>query len=145
MPAGPSPTEVRQRMARLRADLHRSAEGLKHDVRTLTDWRYHVRQHPWLVFGASGLVAFLAVPRRTQPVSLDAASVACLTERRRLAVQSKRAARGGKSLFGSLVTMAGHALLRSGLAYLGQHAGQLIGSTVASRSMADRRNRSPRM
>src|SRR5437763_1024954 len=72
MSSAPSVAEVQLRMAQVRADLQRSAEGLKHNAQTLTDWRYYVRQHPWLAVGAAGAVAFLAVPRRTKPVSLDA-------------------------------------------------------------------------
>jgi len=67
MTAETSAAEIRQRMAQVRVDLQRSTEGLKHNAQTLTDWRYHVRRHPWLTFGAAGVVAFLAVPRRATP------------------------------------------------------------------------------
>src|SRR5436853_6473917 len=106
-----SPIELQQRMAQVRADLQRSTEGLKPKAQALSDWRYHVRRHPWLAFGAAGVVAFLAVPRRAKPIALDAGTVTRLAEQHRLVVQPEDAAGGRAGLLGSLAATAGNALL----------------------------------
>ena len=143
MSSQPSAAELQNRMAQVRADLQRSTQGLRHNAQTLVDWRYHVRQHPWLALGTAGVVAFLAVPRRPKPVSLDPETVARLAEQQRLVVQPKEAAAGGSSLLASLATTAGNAMLRTGLAYLGQQVGQMVSAAVAARAARpERRQRS---
>jgi hypothetical protein len=128
-----SAADVQQRMAQVRADLHRSTERLKDDVQSLSDWRYHVRQHPWVALGAAGMVAFLAVPRKAKPASLDAEALSRLAQQHRLIVQAPDATKGG-SLLGSLAATMSKALLRAGLAYFGQQLGQVVGAAVATRT-----------
>src|SRR6478736_4691247 len=111
MSAETSAAEIRQRMAQVRANLLRSTDGLKHNAQTLTDWRYHVRRHPWLTLGAAGVVAFLAVPRRAAPAPspVDAETLARLAEQRRVVVAPAESRSGGPSLLNSLATTAGNA------------------------------------
>jgi len=115
--------------------LRRSTEGLKHNAERLTDWRYYVRRHPWLAMGAAGMVAFLAVPRRAKPMALDSDTIAQLAEQQRLVVKPQDTGKG-LGVLNSLASTAGRALLRSGLAYLGQYVGHIVGGAAASRMSA---------
>jgi len=132
-----SAADVQLRMAQVRADLRRSTEGLKHNAERLTDWRYHVRRHPWLAMGVAGMVAFLAVPRRSKPMALDPDTIAQLAEQHRLVINPQEQPKGLGAL-NSLASAAGSALLRSGLAYLGQYVGHIVGGAAASRMSAQR-------
>jgi hypothetical protein len=61
-------TEIQRRMAQIRRELHENVRDAVEGAQSLTDWRSHVRHHPWLTLGAAAAVGYLIVPkRREQP------------------------------------------------------------------------------
>jgi hypothetical protein len=113
-------------MAQLRAKLHSNAEGLARNAETLMDWRYHVRQHPWLTLAVAGAVGYLVVPRRLETIRPDAAALAELARRQQLVVEPKLRAEPRSGLLASVVGLASSALLRAAAAYAGQQVGRLF-------------------
>jgi hypothetical protein len=61
-------TDIQRRMAQIRRELHENVRDAVEGAQSLTDWRSHVRHHPWLTLGAAAVVGYLIVPkRREQP------------------------------------------------------------------------------
>lgn len=57
---------IEREMERLRQTLDYHAEGLVDSAKTLTDWKYYAKSHPWLFLGTAAAVGFLAVPKVPQ-------------------------------------------------------------------------------
>ena len=57
-------SEIQRRMAQVRHELHAEVREAVQGAQSLTDWRSHVRHHPWLALGAAAAVGYLIVPRR---------------------------------------------------------------------------------
>jgi hypothetical protein len=57
-------TEIQRRMAQVRHELHEEVREAVKGAQSLTDWRSHVRNHPWLATGAAATLGYLIVPRR---------------------------------------------------------------------------------
>ena len=57
-------SEIQRRMAQVRHELHEEVREAVQGAQSLTDWRSHVRHHPWLALGAAAAVGYLIVPRR---------------------------------------------------------------------------------
>src|SRR5207247_11321483 len=59
-------------MARIRQELPREAAQLAESAHNLADWRYYVRQHPWICLGGIAALGFLAVaPRASRPAGIE--------------------------------------------------------------------------
>ncbi len=60
--------DLLRQMAGARAALSRNAQSAVDNARTLADWKFHYRNHPWLCCGAAAAAGYLLVPqRRAQP------------------------------------------------------------------------------
>ena len=59
--------EIRQRMSMVRTRGLANATELAERVERLSDWREHVRAHPWPIALAAGALAFWIVPARRVP------------------------------------------------------------------------------
>jgi len=135
-------------MEDVRAEMLRSSAHLRASAQSLTDWRYYVRRYPWVALAAAGVVGFLAVPKRAKTVSPDPEALAKLAERQGLVLQPRHVSTGEAigseakgllaGLAGSLVSMAGRTLLRTGLNYVSQQVGQVL----AARSAGERQQAS---
>ena len=94
--------EIKQRMAEIRAELPYSAEIARARVQELTDWKYHLKQHPLPILAAVAAVGYLLVPHK-QPaqrivVQRDGSEMSQAT------TPSKRGILGG--IVGSVATLA---------------------------------------
>lgn len=128
----PTADEVRDRMARVRADLRHSAAQLREDAQSLADWRYYVRRYPWISAAAAGAVGYLIVPRRKEQVTPDPKALAEWARQQRLVVQPQERPAASSGLISSLTSTLGRTLLRSALAYAGQHFGQVLAAKMAN-------------
>jgi len=68
-----APSAVEDRMEALRGRLLRDAQACQQARERWTDWRAHVRAHPWLVCGAAAALGYAIVPPRRHTLSGSAA------------------------------------------------------------------------
>jgi hypothetical protein len=71
-----SAEDIVKRMQNLRREVSDDVKGIVQSARTLTDWRYHVRHHPWLCAGLALGAGFLLVPRKRAIPKADARQLA---------------------------------------------------------------------
>jgi hypothetical protein len=83
-----APDEVRLRMEELRGALGHNLQETVENARTLLDWRYYVKAHPWVCVGAAAAAGFLMVPRRPKMTHPGPADLAELAKRCRLVVEA---------------------------------------------------------
>jgi hypothetical protein len=57
-------TEIQQRMAQIRRDMHEDVREAVKGAQSLTDWRSQVRSHPWVALGTAAGLGYLIVPKR---------------------------------------------------------------------------------
>lgn len=55
--------DIRRRMEAIRQTAGEEVETIVQSARALSDWRYYVRNHPWLCAGAAAGLGFMLVPR----------------------------------------------------------------------------------
>jgi len=109
-----SADEIRQRMDRVRREVGDDVRGIVETARTLSDWRYHVRHHPWICVGAALALGFLVVPRRRKHVdSAEAKELVSLLKKYNVGVTGPPSS--GKGLVRALIGMAAPALARSAM------------------------------
>ncbi|MGV3486206.1 MAG: hypothetical protein ACO1RT_17440 [Planctomycetaceae bacterium] len=64
--------QIRQRMQQIRlslpAHLVEVKQEVRRDVRTLTDWKFYVRQYPAVVLPVVALATYTLVPKKAPPV-----------------------------------------------------------------------------
>jgi len=66
--------QIQRELAELRASLSFEAQSAAADARTLADWQYHYRSHPWVWCGAGIVLGWAVVPWRSKgaaPASRD--------------------------------------------------------------------------
>ena len=55
---------IRRQMQNVRQEMGAEVKDIVHGARQLTDWRYHVRTHPWACVAGAFALGFLIVPAR---------------------------------------------------------------------------------
>jgi hypothetical protein len=112
-------------MEQIRCDLAGNVGHLSDDAKTLTDYRYYVRQHPWLTLGAAATAGFLAIPRKAKQlnyVSPDPEILAALLKKNQLVVQTKAEATPKRSLLATGASLLAAAAMRAALSYAKKQA-----------------------
>ena len=62
-----SADEICRRMEAVRRTAGEEVETIVQSARTLSDWRYYVKNHPFLLAGAAAGLGFLLIPRKKSP------------------------------------------------------------------------------
>ena len=109
--------ELRKQMEHIRCELAGDVQDLAGDAKTLTDYRYHVRQHPWSALAAAAAVGYMLIPNRTHKLVPDAKDLRKLIKDNQLVVQTKSEINQKKGLFAMAVSMAAAAAMRSAIGY----------------------------
>jgi hypothetical protein len=60
-------TDIQERMAQIRHQMHQEVRGAVKGAVSLTDWRSMVANHPWASLGIAAAVGYLIVPRSAHP------------------------------------------------------------------------------
>jgi hypothetical protein len=55
---------IQRQMSEIRGEMRQDMQTLVKNARTLSDWRYYVRNYPWACMGAAAFVGYLLVPSR---------------------------------------------------------------------------------
>jgi hypothetical protein len=108
-----SADDIVKRMQGVRREVSDDVKGIVQSARTLTDWRYHVRHHPWLLSGLALGAGYLLVPRKRHVPSDEARRLAELLKKYNVPVQSPQHSTGG--LMRALIGMAVPVLTRTAL------------------------------
>jgi hypothetical protein len=108
-----SADEIRARMAHVRREVGDNVKGIVESARTLSDWRYHVKHHPWLCVGAAMALGFLLVPRRKHYDSAEARELIALLKKYNVGVTAPPAS--AKGLLRTVIGMAAPAVVRTAM------------------------------
>jgi hypothetical protein len=106
-----SADDIVKRMQSVRRVVSDDVKGIVQSARTLTDWRYHVRHHPWLLSGLALGAGYLLVPRKRHLPSGEARQLAELLKKYNVPVQPPQHSTGG--LVRALIGMAVPVLTRT--------------------------------
>lgn len=133
-----SDDDLQGQMAAVRWALARDVLGVRDDMQTLTDWRYHFRRHPALCCAGAAALGFLAIPRRRsqQSVVTHVWQAAPATGPSPVVPIEKAAGFSFKSLAVAALSMAATAAARQASAYA-----QRRGQEYVARMMAERNAR----
>ena len=127
MKESPEVDRIRFRMQRIRQHMDDDVDGLMANAQQLMDWKYHVRRHPMAAIAVAALAGYLLVPKPRAKVEkrvyLDRDGARELASHNdRIILEESEGA--SPSLFKSASIMAANALVRAGLAYMGQQIGK---------------------
>lgn len=111
---------LRQEMEQIRCDLAGDVSELADDAKTLADYRYHVRQHPWIALAAAAAAGFVLVPNKSRKLVPDAAALEKLIKKNQLVVQTKSEINQKKGLVATAVSLAAAAAMRAAIGYASQ-------------------------
>ena len=119
---------IRAEMCRIRSALPYNVDAARVQVKQLTDWKYHLRQHPLPILGVVALIGYLIVPSKTTTrtvfVTTDNSQPTTETE------TSKSTISKGGVVAGLLAT-AGSIALRSGTSLIMRHLSQQLMSNFS--------------
>jgi hypothetical protein len=101
-----SADDIIKRMHDLRREVSHDVKGIVQSARTLTDWRYHVRHHPWLCTGLAFGLGFFIVPKRRQIPMADAKELAELLKKYNVPVSGSVMGAPSGGMFRSLLAAA---------------------------------------
>lgn len=126
MPETSEVDRLRFRMERIRHHMDDDMEGLVANAQQLMDWKYYVRRYPLGTMGAVALAGYLLVPKPKPKIEkrvyLDREGARELARNNdRIILEESEGASPG--MFKSVGILAANALVRAGLAYLGQQLG----------------------
>jgi hypothetical protein len=109
-------------MEQIRCDLAGNVSHLSDDAKTLTDYRYYVRQYPWICLGAAAAAGFLLIPRKTKQVAPDPALLRELLKKNELVVQTKSEVNQKRGLIATGVSLLAAAAMKAAVGYAQQQA-----------------------
>jgi hypothetical protein len=108
-----SAEEIVKRMQHVRRHVGDDVKGIVETARTLSDWRYHVKHHPWLCVGLALALGFLVVPKRKRIPSAEAKELISLLKKYNVGVTTPPTSAGG--LLRTVVSLAAPAVARTAM------------------------------
>ncbi len=106
-----SADDIVRRMQLVRRDVGDDVKGIVETARTLSDWRYHVKHHPWILLGGAIALGFLVAPKRRKIPGDEAKELAALLKKYNVGVTSPTSA--GKGFAASMLSIAAPFVMRS--------------------------------
>ncbi|RIK88579.1 MAG: hypothetical protein DCC67_00580 [Planctomycetota bacterium] len=80
--------DIRRRMQQVRQTAACEVKEIVDSAKTLTDWRYHIKRHPWVCMGAAAALGYLVVPRKKHVRSEEAKELAALLKKYNVGVSA---------------------------------------------------------
>ena len=133
-----SADEIIGRMQHVRRHVSQDVAGIVETAKTLTDWRYHVKHHPWTLLGGALALGFLAAPRKKKIPSEDAKELVALLKKHNVSVAAPAAP--AKGIAHTLLGMAAPLVMRQVMGL----AQQRFGGAGSLGSMFTPRDEHPR-
>jgi hypothetical protein len=118
-----SADDIIERMQHVRRDVSQDVAGIVETAKTLTDWRYHVKHHPWLLLGGAVALGFLVTPRKKKIPSQDAKELVALLKKHNVSVAAPAAP--AKSLAHTMLGMAAPIVMRHVMGFAQQRFGAM--------------------
>lgn len=106
-----SADDIVKRMQDVRREVGVNVQGIRDSAKTLSDWRYYVKNHPWMSAGAVAALGFLAVPKRKPAPTEDAKELVELLKKHNLNAAPTAAA--SKGFAASVIGMAAPFVVRA--------------------------------
>lgn len=122
-------SDLCQEMRRVRQQMDGEVHEIVENVRTLSDWRYHVKRHPWLLLAGAAVVGYLVVPKREpepETVKLDAATLKELAREGGVVIKTDADEKTQQSLIGMALGFVASAALRSAMTYASKNARSIL-------------------
>lgn len=101
-----SADDIRQRMQGVRREVAEDMQGIVQTARTLTDWRYHVKNHPWACVGLALAAGYLIVPARKKAATAGTRELIELLKKHNLSLGEAAGAKGGGGFFRTMLAAA---------------------------------------
>jgi hypothetical protein len=98
-------------MQDVRRDVGEDVRGIVETAKTLSDWRYYVKNHPWACVGAALAAGFVLAPRGRHKAPPDMQELAALLKKYNVPVAPPRA--GNQGLARTLVGLAAPIVMRT--------------------------------
>ncbi len=114
-------------MQQVRHSIHDDVEGVVHNARQMTDWRHHVRVHPWASLALAAAAGYLAIPQRKHVVKPDTDKLLELMRDKKLVVQPPSVPK--PSLLSQGMSIVSGILIRSAGVYAGQQISKILEQT----------------
>src|SRR5688572_27832508 len=73
-----SADDIVKRMQLVRRHVGEDVKGIVETAKTLSDWRYHVKHHPWILLGGAVAMGFLVAPKRRKIAGDEAKELVAL-------------------------------------------------------------------
>lgn len=120
--------QIQRQMRQIRLHLDDDVGGIVAGAQQMTDWRRYVAAFPWGSVAAAAALGFLVIPRRTEIVRPDLATLEKLAKRQQLVVEPDAAAHAKKpSMAETAFNLLGNIIVRAGISYAGQQFGRIFG------------------
>jgi hypothetical protein len=105
------PEDIVRQMQLVRRDVGDDVKGIVETAKTLSDWRYHVKHHPWVCLGAALALGFLIARRKRKIPSDDAKELIALLKKYNVGVAPPP--NSGKGLARTLIGLAAPVVMRT--------------------------------
>lgn len=112
--------ELQLRMDQLRGELRGDATRTAEAAKQLADWRYYVRQFPWVSAAAVAAAGFMLVPRRRERPIVDEAALEKMVAENRVVVIPQKHQETKRSMIGSVGALVAAAAGRAAMSYVSQ-------------------------
>jgi hypothetical protein len=116
-----SADEIVRRMQEVRRDMGDDVKGIVETAKTLSDWRYYVKNHPWACIGLAVGLGFVVAPRRRPKPGPDTQELIALLKKYNVNVAKPGG--GNQGLARTLIGMATPFVMRGVMAAAQQRLG----------------------
>jgi ElaB/YqjD/DUF883 family membrane-anchored ribosome-binding protein len=120
---------ILRRMEEVRCDLDEGAQEIAESARDMGEWRYYVRNYPWVSVGAACVIGYTIIPRRRLGYREVNRTLDELVDYSRLLTQEHPTSTTG--VRNSVLMFAGNLLWRSALSFATRQAVQYFATQSA--------------
>jgi hypothetical protein len=111
--------DILARMQHVRRDVGDDVHQVVQNAKRLTDWRHHVRKHPWACVGAAFAAGFLAFPKPRRIANEETKELIALLKRHNIALPADSAS-SRHGMMGALLSTAMPVAVRLGMSLVNQ-------------------------
>ncbi len=136
--------EIQRELAELRSAIVADVRAVASDARTLADWRYHFRKHPWWCCAGAAALGFWIVPRRSGAPNVPAQSSSGLVDRvlaQASGAEPPAEAGAAKGAVSGAAEMLAALALRQGVGFLASYGREWLERQALEMARAARANR----